>query len=150
MSCLVYSKVIIPRFVVDAELQNDKPPQVVREWIRKLPSWVEVQTPKHPVALGLQIGEEHAIALALELSVPILLDEKEARRIAESKGIVVIGTIGIIERASKRNLLDIKAAFSDLKRTNFHISIRFSSPKIEGRTDRTDWVVGEVELCEHL
>jgi predicted nucleic acid-binding protein len=74
------------------------------------------------VALGLEIGEEHAIALALELHAPVLLDEKEARRIAEGKGLIVVGTLGIIERAARKNLVNLKDALGALKRTNFRIS----------------------------
>jgi predicted nucleic acid-binding protein len=104
------------------ELQNSKTPHLVREWIRRLPNWVEVRTPSYPEALGLQRGEEHAISLALELNVPVLLDEKEARHVAEQKGLVVVGTVGIIERAAKKNLLDIRDAFAALAKTNFRIS----------------------------
>lgn len=62
------------------------------------------------------------IALALELKAPVLLDEKEARQIARNKGILVIGTVGIIERAADMNLLDIRKTLTELRRTNAHIS----------------------------
>jgi predicted nucleic acid-binding protein len=118
----LFSKVVIPEYVVAVELQNSKTPHLVREWIRKLPNWVELRTPSYPEAFGLQKGEEHAISLALELNAPILLDEREARKVAEQKGLIVVGTVGIIERAARTNLLDIRDAFAALGKTNFRIS----------------------------
>jgi len=118
----LFSKVVIPEYIVSVELQNPKTPLSVQEWVRHLPGWVEVRKPSRLESLGLQMGEEHAISLALELSAPVLLDEREARKIAEARGLVVVGLVGIIERAASRNLLDIRAAFAALRKTNFRIS----------------------------
>ena len=115
----LFSKVVIPEYIVAEELQNSKTPHPVRDWIRCLPNWVEVRNPSRPEALGLQKGEEHAISLALELNAPVLLDEREARQVAEQKGVLVVGTVGIIERAAKKNLLDIQQTFAGLRKTNF-------------------------------
>jgi predicted nucleic acid-binding protein len=70
----------------------------------------------------LHRGEEHAIALALEFSAPILLDEKEARKVAQDKGILVIGTVGLIERAAARNLIDLEESLAALQKTNMRVS----------------------------
>jgi predicted nucleic acid-binding protein len=118
----LFSKVVIPKYILAEELQNSKTPHPIRDWIRKLPNWVEIRKPSHPEALGLQRGEEDAISLALELNAPVLLDEREARQVAEQKGLIVVGTVGIIERAAKKNLLDIQEAFAGLKKTNFRVS----------------------------
>lgn len=118
----LFSKVVIPEYVVSVELQNSKTPLSVQDWIRNLPSWVEMRKPSRPESFGLQRGEEDAIALALELHSPVLLNEREARKVAESKGLVVVGLVGIIERAAAKNLLDIRAAFAALQKTNFRIS----------------------------
>ncbi len=118
----LFSKVVIPEYIVSVELRNLKTPRTVQDWIRKLPSWVEVREPSHPESFGLQRGEEHAISLALELNAPVLLDEREARKVAEERGLVVVGLVGIIERAATNNLLDMKVAFAALQKTNFRIS----------------------------
>ena len=118
----LFSKIVVPEYIISIELQNPKTPPDVREWVKKLPSWVEVRNPSHLESFGLHRGEEHAISLALELNAPVLLDEREARNIAEGRGLVVVGLVGIVERAASRKLLDIRTAFAALNRTNFRIS----------------------------
>jgi predicted nucleic acid-binding protein len=44
----LFSKVVIPEYIVSVELQNLKTPRSVQDWIRRLPSWVEVRKPSHP------------------------------------------------------------------------------------------------------
>jgi predicted nucleic acid-binding protein len=118
----LFSKVIIPQHVITTELQNPKTPALVRIWISNLPAWVEVREPVKPVALHLHKGEEHAISLALEFNTPILLDEKEARKVAQDKGLLVIGTVGLIERAASRNLIDLRESLSALQKTNMRVN----------------------------
>jgi predicted nucleic acid-binding protein len=118
----LFSKVIIPEHVITTELQSPRTPSIVRTWVSDLPPWIEVRKPAHPTALRLHTGEEHAIALALEFDAPILLDEKEARKIAKEKGLVVIGTVGLIERAAARNLVDLRKTLTALQKTNMRVS----------------------------
>ena len=70
----------------------------------------------------LHLGEEQAIALALELKASVLIDEKEARQVARNKGRLAIGTLGLLERAAEMKLLDITIALAALRQTNAHIS----------------------------
>ena len=118
----LFTKVIIPEHIVVQELQSARTPALVRNWAAKLPPWAETRNPAHPESLGLDTGEEHAIALAVELGAPLLLDEKEGRKVAKEKGLIVIGTVGLIERAAELNLLDIGHALGALRRTNVWIS----------------------------
>ncbi len=118
----LFSKVIIPEHVIRHEFQSPKTPPVVGNWVANLPTWVEVRSPAHPEPLRLHTGETHAIALALELNAPVLLDEKEARQIARDKGLVVIGTVGLLERAAELNLLNFPEAVAALRKTNARIS----------------------------
>lgn len=64
------------------------------------------------------MGEEQAIALALELSAPILLDEREARNVAQREGLLVIGTIGLLELAAAKNLVNLADSLKALQKTN--------------------------------
>lgn len=85
------------------------------------PPWVEI----HSVAgvdpaLRLGAGEREAIALAAQQEADLLLlDDKDARRIAEARGLRVIGTLGVLERASRQALVDLPTALERLRRTNF-------------------------------
>jgi predicted nucleic acid-binding protein len=118
----LFSKIIIPEHVITTELQSPRTPPIVRAWVSNLPPWVEVRKPAKPVALRLHTGEEHAIALALEFNAPILLDEKEARKVAKDKGLLVIGTVGLIERAAARNLIDLRKCLTALQKTNMRVN----------------------------
>ena len=67
--------------------------------------WVEHRTPdpesvrrveSEPPAVGK--GEKEAIALGLELSCPVVLDDRKARLRARRAGLEVTGTLGILLR----------------------------------------------------
>ena len=67
--------------------------------------WVEHRTPdpksvrrveSEPPTVGK--GEKEAIALGLELSCPVVLDDRKARLRARRVGIEVTGTLGILLR----------------------------------------------------
>jgi len=118
----MFAKVIIPSVVANVELQNVKTPEPVRKWVSNLPPWAEIRNPLETESLGLDPGEEQAIALALELKAPVLLDEKDARRVAKDKGLRFIGTIGVLDRAAAKGLLDLRDAIIKLEETNFHLS----------------------------
>jgi predicted nucleic acid-binding protein len=117
----LFSKVIIPESVITTELQGRKTPSKVKEWASNPPPWVDVRRPAKPESLNLHTGEEEAIALALELRTPILLDEKEARDVAKRKGLLVIGTIGLLELAASKNLVDLTDALEALQKTNMRV-----------------------------
>lgn len=64
-----------------------------------------------------------AIALAQELHAKeLLMDERAARRVASLQGLVVTGTVGILEKADERGLLNLPEALQRLARTNFRIT----------------------------
>ncbi len=61
----LFGRVLIPNAVY-AELQHPAAPQVVSDWILKLPDWVDIRTVSVPdPSLELGAGEQEAIALAL-------------------------------------------------------------------------------------
>lgn len=121
----LFHRVLVPETVA-RELSHDRTPEPIRKWMLTPPHWIEVHKPPFPEIVGLDHldqGEFHAIALAQQSAASLLLiDDGEARSAAESLGFGVLGTIGILERAERSGLLDFADAFSNLEKTNFHMS----------------------------
>ena len=47
------------------------------------------------------------------------MDERLAREVAIQSGLAVTGTIGVLEEAASRDLLDLHTTLERLRRTNF-------------------------------
>ena len=92
--------------------------------------WIETKKIKNVNLVSafdesLDKGEAEAITLALELSADlILLDEKDARLIAEKYKLKPLGTVGILVLAKKKNNIDnLKSELDKLiNEGNFRIS----------------------------
>jgi predicted nucleic acid-binding protein len=119
----MYDRVVIPSAVL-AELAHPKAPAAVKTWAGSLPTWAEVRTAAHDELDDiLDPGEAEAIILAEQLKADsLLLDEMEARREALRRGLPVAGTVGVLEKAAERNLINLSEAFSKLARTSFYIA----------------------------
>lgn len=118
----LFAAVTVPMIVRD-ELLHPNTPQAVRDWATDPPPWLTVATvPAHhePVPQRLDAGESAAIALALALHADLMLmDDRVAVVVARAQGLAVVGTIGILDLAGRRNLIDIVNAVARLKTTNF-------------------------------
>jgi predicted nucleic acid-binding protein len=72
--------------------------------------------------LDLDAGERDAILLAQELHADLLLiDEGDGYGTATQRGIRCMRTVGLLEQAGMRGLLDLPEAIARLRRTNFRI-----------------------------
>ncbi len=91
-------------------------------------TWVEIRKPEQQVLQPLSIlvdpGEAEAIALAQTVAGSIvLLDDSQARRVAERFNIPRIGTLGILRRAKKQGLLiAIRPYIECLKDNNIYMA----------------------------
>ena len=121
----LFERVIIPQKVRDELLAPDAP-KVVQEWISQPPAWLEVQTVTgqfDPALNQLDMGEQEAITLALQLKADlILLDELPARRIATGLQQDIIGLLGILGSAAEKGLIDFPKAIARLQQTSFRAS----------------------------
>jgi predicted nucleic acid-binding protein len=86
------------------ELGHPAAPPAISEWAKSPPAWLTVQSPAliPPRFDNLDFGERQALALAKEIHADfVLLDDKMARRFAESEALKVKGTLGIVADAAK-------------------------------------------------
>jgi predicted nucleic acid-binding protein len=121
----LFERVIIPQKVRDELLAPDAP-KVVQEWISQPPDWLEIQTVTgqfDPALNQLDVGEQEAITLALQLKADlILLDDLAARRIATGLQQDIIGLLGILGSAAEKGLIDFPSAIARLQQTSFRAS----------------------------
>ncbi len=121
----LYTEVLIPEAVAD-ELQQPATPEPVRRWIAHRPSWLQVVPPTARPAsaslVDLDRGEHEAIVLALHLKADlVLMDEREGVEEARRLGLIVTGTLGVLDRAAERGLIELVPAIARLRQTNFRI-----------------------------
>ncbi len=118
----LFDKVVVPEGVRD-ELQAEGKKFFLEEWIEVIE--LKEQDAKKILSLGLGIGESEAITLFFEGEYDlIILDDKNARKIARNLGLKVIGTVGILLLAKKKKLIkSLKEEIEALEeKTNFRIS----------------------------
>jgi predicted nucleic acid-binding protein len=129
----LFGRVYAPTAVIQ-ELSDPRGPESVRTWAGSPPEWLTVQelaqvdeTPPQT----LHKGEVEAIFLAQELGADwILIDERKASRVAESRGLRVAGTLGIFEEGGVRNLLDYEKARNHL--VNRHVCVLNAVSSVKG------------------
>jgi len=121
----LFEKIILPA-AVQSELASRKAPLAIRQWIANPPAWLEVRdaAPNEPDDVSLKeidAGERAAIQLAASLHADLLLmDDRMGVKAAERKGLRVTGTLGVLDLAAERGLLDFDHAMEKLERTSFH------------------------------
>lgn len=122
----LYQTITIPD-VVQAEMQAIGAPPQLQNWIAAPPIWLEIC----PVPEGdyaplqrLQVGEQAAILLAQSLQADLLIvDDLDARKIAQQLGINIVGLLGILSEAAKRNWINFPSTLNQLlQETNFRVS----------------------------
>ena len=121
---LLFDTVIIPVSVRDEVMGT------AARIAGELPSFIRVEPvaaelPVRFLKLNLHAGESEAIALALERGIQgIILDDKQAREIAAELGLKVIGTLGLLILAKRKDLLtEVRPIMAQIiERVNFRIA----------------------------
>jgi predicted nucleic acid-binding protein len=121
-----YGQVLVPEPVAN-ELSAARAPAVVREWITKPPTWIDVR----PVAQAdvatitdvLDFGERAAIALAETAQADLLLiDEAAGRAEAKRRHLRVTGTLGVLRAGAEQGLVNnVPDLLERLKTTSFYL-----------------------------
>ena len=116
----MFERVVLPG-AVQHELSSPAAPPAVQRWIAAPPAWLEVvETQGVDPAAGLHQGEAAASALAVSLHADLLLmDERKGVMVARGKGFRVTGTLGLLEMAAQRRLVDFAEAAERLRQTTF-------------------------------
>ena len=119
----LFQEVALPN-AVRAELADAGAPPEVRRWIADPPSWAKVHQSLgldfEAASRGIHEGEREALALASRIGATLLLmDDRRGVDAAKRKGFRVTGTLGILDLAAQRRLVDLPAAFARLRRTTF-------------------------------
>jgi predicted nucleic acid-binding protein len=118
----LFSQIHLPAAVYN-ELCHPAAPQAVRAWALAKSGWLSVASAvgfPDPETASLDDGERAAIALAEFLSADlVLMDDRKGVRISLRKGFEVIGTLGVLDLAARRGLIDLAEVFERLKATNF-------------------------------
>lgn len=123
----LFGRVVVPEAVV-RELKSPQTPPKVAAWMASRPEWLDFQascTPTVDVELDrLGAGEREAIQYAVEhrADALLLIDEGKGRREASRRQIRIIGTLGILELAAERDLLDLPEIIERLTKTTFYVS----------------------------
>jgi predicted nucleic acid-binding protein len=119
----IFPKVYIPQKVYD-EISFKKD-----FIIPKFMTILQVQKNKQLEELKILLddGESEAIALAIEKKLPLIIDEKKGRKIAQNLNIKIIGLLGILYLNIKKEFISINEAKSFLtiaKNNGYRISNR--------------------------
>jgi predicted nucleic acid-binding protein len=120
----LFETVLVPQAVCD-ELRHPVAPALVRIWAEHPPAWLDVRpspaaASDDPAWRILDVGERAALALARALSADlVLMDDRAGVAVAHQFGFAVTGTLGVLDLAARRGLIDLADAFTRLKATNF-------------------------------
>jgi predicted nucleic acid-binding protein len=120
-----YGQVLVPEPVAD-ELSAPGAPAVVKEWITKPPTWVDVRpVTSDAVSMitdDLDLGERAAIALAETMNADLLLiDEAAGRAEAKRRHLRVTGTLGVLRSGAEQGLVNVPDLLERLKTTSFYL-----------------------------
>ncbi|HEX4079164.1 MAG TPA: DUF3368 domain-containing protein [Rhizomicrobium sp.] len=120
----LFETVLIPE-AVRSELRHPGAASRVRIRATQPPAWIEIHAGSalatdDPMLSALDAGEAAAIALAHQVRADlVLMDERSGVAVATAQGLETTGTLGVLDRAARRGLIELSDAFSRLKATNF-------------------------------
>ncbi len=137
----LFEKVLIPATVRNELTSIHAPPAVLR-WMAAPPDWLEIREDPIDQAAdvvleGLDAGEKAAIQLAASVGADlVLMDDRKGAMAAKRKGLLVTGTLGVLDLAAGRGLLDFAQAIGQLEQTNFRRPAKLLESLLAKHKDR--------------
>lgn len=124
--CKIFESILIPQAVFN-ELVAGSPSFAQQLQASSCIELIQLQASEQleNLLLILDQGEAEAITLALEQQLPILIDERKGRLIAQQKGLVVTGFLGLLLLMIQRNVLteqEAKQLLDQAIKNGFHVS----------------------------
>jgi predicted nucleic acid-binding protein len=122
---ILFGKVAISA-AVQGELTHRSTPAVVRAWMAAGAQWLEIRPNpdlwSHGAMPGsLDAGERTTIELADTIEADlILMDDRDGVAFARAQEFAVTGTLGVLDLAAQRGLIDLIEAFTRLSATTFY------------------------------
>lgn len=114
--CKIYSEIILP----EAVISEFGTPTIGCYSTKKVESSLVKLL---MIDLNIGRGESEAIALARETGMRIIIDDLKARKVAETLGLNITGTIGILLKAEKLRLIEsAHAKAQELRDKGFYVS----------------------------
>ena len=121
----LFGAVTVPKAVFDEVTRKN---DLARDGIRNS-AWIRVEAVANAAGCGiyrarLHAGEMAVIALAQQAENPLLvMDDRAAKETAESLGLPVIGTLGVLLGAKEKGILPaIKPVLDRMAANGFHMS----------------------------
>ncbi len=114
--CKLFDRVLVPA-VVMAEMRAGSPD--IDATLRSLPCMevVELMPSKRLTSLLLLLdaGEANAIELAANCALPLIIDERKGRQVAQQLGLRVTGFAGLLIQATRNQIVDTDTALTLLE-----------------------------------
>lgn len=122
------------------EMSGDRPGA---DEIRRAP-WIHRQPPvdrdiSSPLLVGLDAGEAEAIAIAMPIQprIPIILDDRIARRAASRMGLAVTGSAGVLVQAKSLGVIAIvRPILQELRAAGLYLSDSAATTALELANER--------------
>ncbi|MCB0557806.1 MAG: DUF3368 domain-containing protein [Lewinellaceae bacterium] len=103
--------------------------EVMEEYGNPLPAFIKSKTVSNqilPFIINARLGQGEATAIQLSSENPgclLIIDELKGRKVAESLGIRITGTLGLlVEAKSEGHIKSVKEIIAKIKTTNFRFS----------------------------
>lgn len=115
----LYDNIIIPHSVLEEVSRGQFNSSAEYLQYYRIKDLIDVKKPDHTISLPglnrLHQGEKEAILLAMELDLPLLIEETIGRQIAKASNLVISGIAGVVLKAYRENMIPLVEAENKLR-----------------------------------